>query len=113
MIQTNIYKNQNLRLQSSFIYMADLQLLQYCSKSLAILLALCLMAVFSGEAKVHSLTWAISYNYNYLDCYKKLAIGINRQTPWPILSAALGDTIIINVINNLVMENVAIQWHII
>lgn len=76
MIQTCIHKNQNLRLQSSFIQMADFQLLQYCSKSLAMLLALSLVAVFLAEAKVHNLIWAISYNYKYPDCYKKLAIAI-------------------------------------
>ncbi|GAY62243.1 hypothetical protein CUMW_216210, partial [Citrus unshiu] len=35
----------------------------------------------------------------------------NGQTPGPVLSTAVGDTIIINVVNNLIMEIVAIHWH--
>ncbi|KAF2293080.1 hypothetical protein GH714_036259 [Hevea brasiliensis] len=33
------------------------------------------------------------------------------MTPGPAIDAVQGDTIIVNVINNLVMENVAIHWH--
>ncbi|KAI9164720.1 hypothetical protein LWI28_000776 [Acer negundo] len=44
-------------------------------------------------------------------CYKKLSIAINGMTPGPVLTAMEGDTIIVNIINHLFMENVAIHWH--
>lgn len=65
----------------------------------------------SAEGRVHNYTWEVSYQYKYLDCYKKLAIAINGITPGPAIYAVQGDTIIVNVVNNLVMENVAIHWH--
>ncbi|KAF2293082.1 hypothetical protein GH714_036346 [Hevea brasiliensis] len=64
-----------------------------------------------AEARIHNYTWEISYQYKFLDCYKKLSIAINGMTPGPAIDAVQGDTIIVNVINNLVMENVAIHWH--
>ncbi|KAJ4715669.1 L-ascorbate oxidase family protein [Melia azedarach] len=90
------------------------ELLLQCRKSQAMVLTLCLIGVLlvsSAEAVVHNLTWEISYQYKYLDCYKKLSVAINGMTPGPEISAAEGDTIIVNVINNLLMENVAIHWH--
>ncbi|KDP46885.1 hypothetical protein JCGZ_24094 [Jatropha curcas] len=63
------------------------------------------------EARVLNLTFEVSYQFKYLDCYKKLSIAINGMTPGPTISAVQGDTVIVNVINNLVMENVAIHWH--
>ncbi|XP_022740762.1 L-ascorbate oxidase-like [Durio zibethinus] len=56
-------------------------------------------------------TWEVTYQYKSLDCYKKLAIAINGLTPGPTISAVQGDTIVVDVINNLLMENVAIHWH--
>ncbi|KAJ4715668.1 L-ascorbate oxidase [Melia azedarach] len=71
-------------------------------------LSVFIAVVSSGEARVHNLTWEILYQYKYLNCYKKLAIAINGMTPGPVVSATEGDTI---VVNNLLMENVAIHWH--
>ncbi|KAA3462024.1 Multicopper oxidase, type 1 [Gossypium australe] len=53
----------------------------------------------------------VTYEYKSLDCYKKLAVAINGMTPGPTISAVQGDTIVVDVINNLLMENVAIHWH--
>ncbi|KAK4840732.1 hypothetical protein QYF36_016748 [Acer negundo] len=64
-----------------------------------------------SEARVHNYTWDITYQYKSQDCYKKLAITINGMTPGPVISATEGDTIIVNVINKLFMENFAIHWH--
>ncbi|TYG40674.1 hypothetical protein ES288_D12G112000v1 [Gossypium darwinii] len=56
-------------------------------------------------------TWEVTYEYKSLDCYKKLAVAINGMTLGPTISAVQGDTIAVDVINNLLMENVAIHWH--
>ncbi|KAJ0097158.1 hypothetical protein Patl1_27321 [Pistacia atlantica] len=82
------------------------------TKSCVIFLAFCLVATcLLAEAEVHNLTWEVSYQYKSLDCYKKLAIAINGETPGPTINATEGDTIIVNVKNNLLMENLAIHWH--
>ncbi|KAJ4715670.1 L-ascorbate oxidase family protein [Melia azedarach] len=89
------------------------ELLQ-CRKSLVMVLStLCLISIVVplAQSKVHNLTWEISYQYKYLDCYKKLSIAINGMTPGPVISATQGDTIVVNVVNKLLMENVAIHWH--
>ncbi|TXG60625.1 hypothetical protein EZV62_015198 [Acer yangbiense] len=84
-----------------------------CRKSLMVIfLALSFFMFISlSEARVHNYTWDITYQYKSQDCYKKLAITINGMTPGPVISATEGDTIIVNVINKLFMENVAIHWH--
>lgn len=83
------------------------------TKTHVIFLAFCLVAtsLLFAEAKVHNLTWEVSYQYKSLDCYKKLVIATNGKTPGPVISATEGDTIIVNVKNNLLMENLAIHWH--
>ncbi|KAJ0041299.1 hypothetical protein Pint_26656 [Pistacia integerrima] len=82
------------------------------TKSHLIFLAFCLVGTcLLAEAKVHNLTWEVSYQYKSLDCYNKLAIAINGETPGPTIFATEGDTIIVNVKNNLLMENLAIHWH--
>jgi FtsP/CotA-like multicopper oxidase with cupredoxin domain len=89
------------------------------SHSIAILTKLQVSCIFillttvipNVEARTHYLTWKVTYEYKYLDCFKKLAIAINGQTPGPHINATRGDTIIVTVLNNLLMENVAIHWH--
>lgn len=89
------------------------------SHSIAILTKLQVSCIFilltnvipNVEARTHNLTWKVTYEYKYLDCFKKLAIAINGQTPGPHINATRGDTIIVTVLNNLLMENVAIHWH--
>jgi hypothetical protein len=89
------------------------------SQSIAILTKLQVSCIFillttvipNVEARTHNLTWKVTYEYKYLDCFKKLAIAINGQTPGPHIKATRGDTIIVTVLNNLLMENVAIHWH--
>lgn len=89
------------------------------SHSIAILTKLQVSCIFillttvipNVEARTHNLTWKVTYEYKFLDCFKKLAIAINGQTPGPHINATRGDTIIVTVLNNLLMENVAIHWH--
>uniref|UniRef100_A0A0E0F9Z0 Plastocyanin-like domain-containing protein n=1 Tax=Oryza meridionalis TaxID=40149 RepID=A0A0E0F9Z0_9ORYZ len=55
--------------------------------------------------------WDISYQFTSPDCVRKLAVTINSHTPGPTIHAVQGDTIIINLKNSLLMENVTIHWH--
>ncbi|KAK3411652.1 hypothetical protein EUGRSUZ_I00388 [Eucalyptus grandis] len=80
------------------------------SRSIAWLL--CVFAVMvSAEAGVRRYKWDVKYEFKSLDCYKKLAITINGKTPGPTILARQGDTIIVEVTNGLVTENLAIHWH--
>ncbi|XVE86735.1 hypothetical protein DITRI_Ditri18aG0057500 [Diplodiscus trichospermus] len=85
-----------------------------CERIVIMLLVTCIFISFvtvPTEAIDRHYTWDVTYQYKSLDCYKKLAIAINGLTPGPTISAVQGDTIIVDVINNLLMENVAIHWH--
>ncbi|KAL3721671.1 hypothetical protein ACJRO7_034067 [Eucalyptus globulus] len=80
------------------------------SRSIAWLL--CVFAVMvSAEAGVRRYRWDVKYEFKSPDCYKKLAITINGKTPGPTILARQGDTIIVEVTNRLVTENLAIHWH--
>ncbi|KAL3613414.1 hypothetical protein CASFOL_042677 [Castilleja foliolosa] len=77
------------------------------------LLSLCVLASCFAEARarvrVHK--WEVKYEFKSPDCYKKLAITINGQTPGPTIIAKQGDTIVVELKNSLLTENVAIHWH--
>ncbi|XVF61681.1 hypothetical protein PTKIN_Ptkin08bG0150300 [Pterospermum kingtungense] len=90
-------------------------ILHYCARTVIMLLVTCMIFIFlvtvpAAAVEKHYL-WEVTYQYKSLDCYKKLAIAINGMTPGPTISAVQGDTIVVDVINNLLMENVAIHWH--
>ncbi|PIN14479.1 Multicopper oxidase [Handroanthus impetiginosus] len=78
-------------------------------------LVLCVLAyclTFSiVEAKVRHYKWEVKYELKSPDCYKKLAITINGRTPGPSIVAQQGDTIVVELKNSLLTENVAIHWH--
>ncbi|KAL5205527.1 hypothetical protein ABZP36_033736 [Zizania latifolia] len=79
---------------------------------LAVLLAcLCAAAAAVAEAKTHHHTWNISYQYKSLDCFEKLAVTINGESPGPTIRATQGDTVVVTVHNKLETENTAIHWH--
>nr|CAD1825202.1 unnamed protein product [Ananas comosus var. bracteatus] len=80
------------------------------TKLLLLLLCACASAVFV-EARVHHHKWEISYQFKSSDCYRKLAVTINGQTPGPTIVAEQGDTVVVEVKNSLLTENVAIHWH--
>ncbi|KAI0499165.1 hypothetical protein KFK09_020067 [Dendrobium nobile] len=84
--------------------------LQASQYTIFFFLSICL-AFFNVEAKVHHLKWEIKYEFKSPDCFKKLAITINGLTPGPTVTATQGDTLVIDVTNSLLTENVAIHWH--
>ncbi|KAL7131518.1 hypothetical protein ABFS83_12G008800 [Erythranthe nasuta] len=63
------------------------------------------------EAKIRHYKWEVKYEFKSPDCYKKLAITINGRTPGPSIVAQQGDTIVVELKNSLLTENVAIHWH--
>ena len=80
-------------------------------KLLALCLLTSLMFVQIAEARIRHYKWDVKYEYKSPDCYKKLAITINGGTPGPTILAQQGDTIIVEVKNSLMLENLAIHWH--
>ncbi|KAK7247455.1 hypothetical protein RIF29_42338 [Crotalaria pallida] len=79
------------------------------------LLVLCIFFILrnlhTAEARVRHYKWEVKYEYKSPDCFKKLVITINGKTPGPTIQAEEGDTIIVEVTNNLGTENLAIHWH--
>lgn len=76
-----------------------------------LLLFLSLLSVPSAEAAIRYHKWEVKYEYKSPDCYQKLVITINGQTPGPTIEAQQGDKIVVELKNSLVTENVAIHWH--
>ncbi|KAL6626396.1 hypothetical protein ACP70R_030122 [Stipagrostis hirtigluma subsp. patula] len=77
----------------------------------ALCACLCSLALVAAEAKVHHHTWDIAYRYKSLDCFEKLAVAINGESPGPTIRATQGDTVVVTVHNNLDTENTGIHWH--
>lgn len=75
------------------------------------LLLLSLLCLQIAEAKVRHFKWEVKYEYKSPDCFKKVAITINGRTPGPTIVAQQHDTIIVELKNSLLTENVAIHWH--
>lgn len=71
----------------------------------------CCATVRKVEARVRRYKWEVKYEFKSPDCYKKLAITINGRTPGPSIIAQRGDTIVVELKNSLLTENVAIHWH--
>ncbi|KAF9607819.1 hypothetical protein IFM89_001567 [Coptis chinensis] len=79
-----------------------------------LLFVLCFIAsLFAShvEARIRHYKWEVKYEYKSPDCYKKLVIAINGRTPGPTILAEQGDTIVVELKNSLLTENVAIHWH--
>ncbi|XP_002528975.2 L-ascorbate oxidase [Ricinus communis] len=75
---------------------------------------LCLISCVSipvSEARIRRYKWEVKYEYKSPDCCKKLVITINGGSPGPTILAQQNDTIIVEVKNNLLTENLAIHWH--
>ena len=70
-----------------------------------------LLATQTADAKIRRYKWEVKYQFKSPDCYKKLAIAINGRTPGPTILAQQGDTVIVELKNSLVTENIAIHWH--
>ncbi|KAK6118390.1 hypothetical protein DH2020_047807 [Rehmannia glutinosa] len=76
-------------------------------------IACCVVVFFVPlvEARVRLYKWKVKYEFKSPDCYRKLAITINGRTPGPSIVAQQGDTIVVELKNSLLTENVAIHWH--
>ncbi|GMI67654.1 Cupredoxin superfamily protein [Hibiscus trionum] len=70
-----------------------------------------LLNVSAVEARIRRYKWEVNTEYKAPDCFRKLVITINGQTPGPTIRAQQHDTIIVEVTNNLFTENLAIHWH--
>eukprot|EP00253_Pinus_taeda_P016810 PITA_16810 len=64
-----------------------------------------------SEAKVHYHKWKLSYKNWSPDCMPTTIISINGQYPGPTIRAREGDTIVVEVNNQMPTENVIIHWH--
>ena len=87
---------------------------QHCKKIFISLLAFCIfysINVLTVEAKTHYHVWDVKYTYKFPDCYKKLAITINGESPGPTIYAQQGDTVVVRLTNTMLTENVAVHWH--
>ncbi|KAL1820367.1 hypothetical protein ACET3Z_015236 [Daucus carota] len=78
---------------------------------LALCLIICLTNISSANAAVRRFKWEVKYEYKSQDCVRKLALTINGKTPGPTIRAVRGDTIVVELNNSLLTENVAIHWH--
>ncbi|KAL5703897.1 L-ascorbate oxidase [Ranunculus cassubicifolius] len=70
-----------------------------------------LFATHIAEAKIRYYKWEAKYEFKSPDCFNKLVITLNGRTPGPTILAQQGDTIIVDLKNNLLTENIAIHWH--
>ncbi|XP_042495832.1 L-ascorbate oxidase-like [Macadamia integrifolia] len=70
-----------------------------------------LLTLPTVEARIRHYKWEVKYEYKSQDCYKKLVITINGKTPGPSIIAQQGDTVVVELKNSLLTENVAIHWH--
>lgn len=66
---------------------------------------------YKAEARIRHYKWEVKYEYRSPDCFKKLVITINGKTPGPTIQAQEGDTVVVQLNNSLVTENLAIHWH--
>ncbi|KAM1484221.1 hypothetical protein TB2_035438 [Malus domestica] len=84
-------------------------------RTLVKLLVLCHLifsvAVSKVEGRIRHYRWEVKYEYKSPDCFKKLVITINGGTPGPKILAQQGDTVVVELKNSLLTENVAIHWH--
>ncbi|KAH9619509.1 hypothetical protein KSS87_015655 [Heliosperma pusillum] len=70
-----------------------------------------LIASSTVEAKTVYYKWDVKYEFKSPDCFKKLTITINGMSPGPTITAQQGDTVVVEVANGLMTENLAIHWH--
>ncbi|KAL5703898.1 L-ascorbate oxidase [Ranunculus cassubicifolius] len=64
-----------------------------------------------AEAKIRQYRWEAKHEFKSPDCFNKLVITLNGKTPGPTIKAQQGDTIIVDLKNSLLTENIAIHWH--
>ncbi|KAJ7948985.1 L-ascorbate oxidase [Quillaja saponaria] len=69
------------------------------------------VSVSKVEARYRHYKWEVKYQYKSPDCFKKLTISINGRSPGPTILAQQGDTIVVELKNSLLTENLAVHWH--
>ncbi|XP_065869430.1 L-ascorbate oxidase-like [Euphorbia lathyris] len=55
--------------------------------------------------------WEVAYMFGAPDCLEDVVMAINGQFPGPTIRAKAGDTVIVELTNNLFTEGVVIHWH--
>lgn len=81
-------------------------------KFLALVLFVSLLHDSTVEAAtIRRFKWEAKYEHKSPDCFTKLVITINGKSPGPTISAQKGDTVIVELKNSLLTENLAIHWH--
>ncbi|KAK7300862.1 hypothetical protein RJT34_11713 [Clitoria ternatea] len=64
-----------------------------------------------ANATIRHYKWEVKYEFKSPNCYKKLVITINGQTPGPTIQPQEGTIVIVEVNNSLGTKNLAIHWH--
>ncbi|CAM6126865.1 unnamed protein product [Calypogeia fissa] len=72
---------------------------------------LMLFATDGGEAKTVTYNWTVSYVLQAPDCVGRLVMGINGESPGPLIRATEGDTVVVNMTNGMPTEGVVMHWH--
>lgn len=79
------------------------------------LMVLCFIALFSssvlGQGKIRRFRWEVKYEFKSPDCFEKPVITINGKFIGPTIKAQQGDTIVVELKNSFMTENVAVHWH--
>ncbi|XP_022962751.1 L-ascorbate oxidase [Cucurbita moschata] len=65
----------------------------------------------TAESRTLYYKWEVKSELKSPDCFKKLTLTINGRSPGPTIYAHQGDTVIVELKNSFVTENVAIHWH--
>ncbi|KAI3876058.1 hypothetical protein MKX03_025532 [Papaver bracteatum] len=80
--------------------------------SIGLLVVMMILTTSAVEARVGFCKLEFKYEFQLPDCFKKLLISINgSRTPGPCITAQLGDTLIVELKNTFLAENVSIHWH--
>ena len=85
-----------------------------CRRILTSLLALYILFSINVQtvmAGTQFYDWEVRYAYKSPDCYKKLGMTINGESPGPTIYAQQGDTVVVKLTNSMTTENVAVHWH--
>ncbi|KAK6924119.1 Multicopper oxidase, N-terminal [Dillenia turbinata] len=76
-----------------------------------ILAAVILGIARTADARIRHYNFDVRYEFKFPDCYQKLVITVNGVSPGPTIVAQQGDTVVVDVTNDLGTENLAIHWH--
>lgn len=69
--------------------------------------------VWAGTVFAATVTydWTIDWVTAAPDGYSRPVIGVNQQWPCPIIEASVGDTVVVNLYNNLGNETTGLHFH--